>query len=130
MKTSKVLVLAMSLCMSLIMYSQSKKINVHELVGLWKLDMSPQNENDDNFAMMKITKIEDNSFQGEFYRDGVAIQEGTINTQLGVVYGALVSGDNSGKYNTTFYLKDGLLYGSTHAIDRGFLAVWIASKQK
>ncbi len=41
-----------------------------------------------------------------------------------------LSGDNSGEYNTTFFYEDGKLYGSTHAIERRFLAVWIATREK
>ncbi|NQX77170.1 hypothetical protein [Gilvibacter sp.] len=103
-------------------------VQTQELIGTWKLDMSPQDTTDDNFAMMRIEKIKGNSFEGTFYREGVKLTNGQLNTQLGIVYGALVSGDNSGSYNTTFYLKEGKLYGTTHAIDRNFLAVWIATK--
>lgn len=101
-----------------------------ELIGTWKLDMSPQDKTDDNFAMMRIEAIDGYSFTGTFYREGVALKNGQLNTQRGIVYGALVSGDNSGTYNSTFYLKDGKLYGTTHALDRNFLAVWIATKTK
>jgi hypothetical protein len=99
------------------------------LIGEWKLDMSPQDQTDNNFAMMRIESVDDNVLKGTFYREGVAIQKGQINTQRGIVYGALVSGDNSGLYNTTFYFEDGKLYGSTHALDRNFLSVWIAEKE-
>lgn len=100
------------------------------LIGTWKLDMSPHIEDDDNFAMMEITKVTGSEMKGTFYREGVKLREGRINTQRGIVYGALISGDNSGEYNTTFYYEDGKLYGSTHAIERGFLSVWIATKEK
>ena len=100
------------------------------LVGQWQLDMSPQDQTDDNFAMMTISKIEDGSFTGEFYREGVEIRNAQTNTQLGIIYGALISGDRSGTYNTTFYYKDGLLHGTTHAVDKNFLAVWTAVKVK
>lgn len=100
------------------------------LLGLWKLDMSPHIQDDDNFAMMRITRIEGSTFEGTFYRDGVSITEGRLNTQRGIIYGALVSGDGSGEYNTTFYYENGKLYGSTHAIQRQFLSVWIATKEK
>ena len=110
--------------------AQTTEIDLNVLVGKWKLDMSPQDKTDSNFAMMNITKIEDNTFKGEFYREGVKIRNAQINTQLKVIYGALVSGDNSGIYNTTFYYKDGILHGTTHAIDREFLAVWTAIKSK
>lgn len=98
------------------------------LVGVWKLDMTPFDLNDNNFAKMVIRKIDNNRLQGEFYRDGVEINEGRINTQNGRIYAALVSSDNSGSYNSSFYLKDGILYGTTHAIERDFLAVWTATK--
>lgn len=99
------------------------------LVGNWKLDMSPQNVSDSNFAIMEITSVEKNEIKGTFYRKGVKLREGQVNTQTGVIYGALVSGDNSGEYNTSFYYKDGKLYGTTHAIGRGFLSVWVATKE-
>lgn len=98
------------------------------LVGRWKLDMSPQDKTDNYFAMMEITRVRGNEMEGTFYREGVELREGKLNTRTGALYGALISGDNSGEYNTTFYYKDGKLYGSTHAVDRGFLAVWEATK--
>lgn len=106
----------------------STEIDLTVLIGTWKLDMSPQDTTDANFAMMKVTDIIDNSFKGEFYREGVKIRNAQINTQLGIIYGALISGDGSGEYNTTFYHQNGKLYGSTHAVDRNFLSVWTATK--
>jgi hypothetical protein len=67
---------------------------------------------------------------GEFYREGVQIRNAQINTQLGIIYGALISGDGTGDYNTTFYYKGGVLHGSTHAVNRNFLSVWTATKEK
>jgi len=107
---------------------QNESPDLNVLVGTWELDMSPENTSDANFAMMEITKVTNNSFEGFFYREGVEIQEGRINTQTGTIYGALVSGDNSGKYNTAFYYKDGILFGTTHSLSRDFLAVWTATK--
>lgn len=95
------------------------------LVGEWQLDMTPDNPDDSNFAKMIIRRVSDGSFTGTFYRDGVRIQEGRINQQTDRLYGALVSGDNSGRYATAFYHEDGKLYGSTHAIEREFLSVWV-----
>ena len=111
--------------------SPTETINSPEdLLGTWKLDMTPHNPNDANYAMMRITEVEGSSFRGHFYREGVKIQNGRLNTQSGKVHGALISQDNSGKYHTSYYLKDGKLYGTTHAIDRNFLAVWTATKTK
>ena len=105
-------------------------VDTNVLIGTWKLDMSPQDPNDDNFAMMRIKKIDGMQMKGIFYREGVVMREGQLNTQTGTIYGALISGDNSGEYNSTFYYKDGKLYGTTHAIERGFLAVWTATKEE
>ncbi|WP_299898211.1 hypothetical protein [uncultured Aquimarina sp.] len=111
-------------------FSQEDTKDLQQLVGEWKLDMSPQDTTDSNFAMMRIDKITSKSVEGTFYREGVKMREGRVNTQLDVIYVALVSGDNSGDYNTTFYYKNGKLYGSTHAIKKDFLAVWTAEKIK
>lgn len=99
------------------------------LIGTWKLDMTPDNPNDNNFAKMTINKIEKGKVYGEFYRDGVKMQYGVINKQTKKTTVALVSSDNSGSYNTSFYIEDGILYGTTHAIKREFLAIWTATKQ-
>lgn len=99
------------------------------LIGNWKLDMTPNDPNDSNFAMMEITSVKDNKLKGTFYREGVKLENGHINTQTGTIYGALMSADNSGGYNTSFYYKDNKLFGTTHAVDRKFLSVWVATKQ-
>ncbi|RZN82890.1 MAG: hypothetical protein EVB11_06875 [Winogradskyella sp.] len=130
MKTLQLLFFAFVLCSVNSIHSQSKDLDLDVLKGTWKLDMSPQDLTDNNFAMMKITKVDKNTIKGEFYRDGVKIREGRINTNLGIIYGALISGDNSGEYNTTFYYKGGILHGSTHSVGKDFLSVWTATKAK
>ena len=107
-----------------------EKADPQLLLGSWKIDMSPQDLTDENFALMRIEQVEGNQFEGIFYREGVRIQNGKLNTQLGKLYGALVSADGTGQYNTAFYYEDGLLHGSTHAIERNFLSVWTAKKIK
>ena len=109
--------------------SETATTDITLLKGNWKIDLSPENDSDNNFAKMIITDVGDNSLEGYFYRDEVKIREGRVNTKRGIIYGALVSGDNSGIYNTSFYYKNGLLYGTTHSIDKDFLAVWIATKE-
>ncbi len=108
--------------------SRVATLDTSVLIGKWQLDMTPENPGDANFASMEIRSVGDGSFEGFFYRDGVRIRDGRLNTQTGVISGALVSGDNSGTYNSTFYYKDGVLHGSTHAIGRDFLSVWTAIK--
>jgi hypothetical protein len=110
--------------------SQNNTLDIKVLIGNWKLDMSPENKTDSIFASMKITKVTNNSLEGFFYREGVEIRDGRINTQTGTIYAALVSGDNGGEYNSTFYYKDGILFGTTHSLSRDFLSVWTATKLK
>ena len=108
----------------------SPSIDNHaQLIGTWVLDMTPNNPNDNNFAKMTIDKIEKGKVYGEFYRDGVKMQYGVINKVTKRITVALVSSDNSGQYNSSFYLENGMLYGTTRAIERGFLAIWTATKQ-
>ncbi len=129
MKTKTVLSLFIfSLFMTSAFSQENEKVDPNVLLGEWKLDMSPDDENDTNFAMMRITNVENKKIQGTFYREGVKLKNGQINTQLGIIYAALTSGDNSGEYNTTFYFENGKLYGTTHALNRNFLSVWIAEK--
>ena len=105
-------------------------LDLNILLGRWELDMSPHDSTDSNFAMMHITEVTDISFKGEFYREGVEIRNADFNTQSGIIYGALVSGDGTGEYYTSFYYKDGMLHGSTHAASRNFLSVWTAKKEE
>jgi hypothetical protein len=129
MKTMYVVLISVLLSIPQLSKAQTTEINLTVLVGKWKLDMSPQDQTDSNFAMMEISEIKDNSFKGVFYREGVEIKDAQINTQLGVIYGALISGDNSGDYNSSFYLIDGILHGTTHAVNRNFLSVWTGTKE-
>lgn len=112
------------------MNAQSTKSDLSILKGVWKLDMSPQDTTDSNFAKMTITSVDGKNLKGFFYRDGVKIRNGKINTQTSTIYAALISGDGTGDYNTSFYYKEGKLYGTTHSIDRDFLAIWTATKEK
>ena len=130
MRKRSVLFLCIALFSGALTAQRSNETNPEMLLGEWKLDMSPQNPNDNNFAMMRITSVADSKLKGTFYREGVALKDGVVNTQTGTIYGALTSGDNSGSYNSSFYFEGGKLYGTTHAIDRGFLAVWAAEKVK
>ena len=109
--------------------AQENVLDLKVLKGTWKLDLTPENKEDTNYAVMKIDRIENNLVEGEFYREGVAIQEGRTNTQSGRIYVALISGDNSGIYNSAFYYENGKIYGTTHSINRDFLAVWEGEKQ-
>ncbi|MEM9821009.1 MAG: alpha/beta fold hydrolase [Bacteroidota bacterium] len=108
--------------------NESSPLNLKVLIGEWTLDMTPHDKTDSSFAMMNITEIEGQAFKGEFYREGVAIRNAQTHTRSGTLYGALISGDGTGEYHSTFYYKDGVLHGTTHAIQKNFLSVWTATK--
>lgn len=129
MKTANYLLALVLVVISLTSSAQSKEIDLGSFIGKWTLDLSPQDTTDSNFAMMEITSIDKKTVKGTFYREGVKIREGRVNLQLGIPYVALISEDGTGQYNSSFYMKDGELYGSTHAVDRGFLAVWKGTKE-
>jgi hypothetical protein len=111
-------------------WAQSAKPSpeANALLGSWNLDMTPTDKTDVNFATMEITKVNGNEINGSFYSTNVRFREGTINSQNGRIYAALVSGDGSGAYHTSFYYEDGKLYGTTHSIGRDFLSIWEAEK--
>ena len=100
------------------------------LKGTWQIDLTPNDTTDSNFATMTDQNIDDSQFFGEFYRTGVAIQKGQLNISNGKVYGALISADGTGQYATSFHYDGAKLHGTTHALDREFLAVWTATKQE
>ncbi|MFK8012002.1 MAG: hypothetical protein AB8B80_08190 [Marinicellaceae bacterium] len=126
----KLSVISIMLCLLINPIAQANKDDINQLLGEWQLDMTPENHEDDNFALMHISSIADNKIQGDFYRKGVKIQQAQINQQSNVLKAALISEDNSGKYHSSFYLEGEKLIGTTHAIDRGFLAIWTAKKIK
>ena len=128
MKIASVFPIILMICSVNIGGPQTSETDLNILVGEWKLDMSPEDLSDTNFAQMVISSAGENSIQGSFYREGVKIREGRLSVSGGTIYVALVSGDNSGTYNTSFYFKDGKLYGTTHSIDKDFLAVWEGEK--
>ena len=107
-------------------YSGQSGLNFLE--GEWVLDMSPQDSSDSNFAKMTINSIDNGQLKGFFYRDGVEIRNAQINQQTKRLYCALISGDGTGEYYTTFYLENGKLYGTTHSRERNFLSVWVGRK--
>jgi hypothetical protein len=110
-------------------YSQeltNEKLN--PLIGTWNLDLTPEDTTDNINAILKISQINDSKIEGYFYSEFSTIKNSTINIQSDKTYVAFVTNDNSGIYNTSFYLQDGKLYGTTHAVERNFLSVWIGIK--
>ncbi len=128
MKLDYLLTISLFMLYTNIADAQPSKMNLDVLVGSWNLDMTPQDPSDDKFAKMVISSVGENSIEGTFYREGVKIREGRINVSGETIYVALVSRDNSGTYNTSFCLQEGILYGTTHSLDKDFLAVWKGEK--
>ena len=78
--------------------------------------------------MMRIDTVNSTDMVGVFYRQGVIIQQGKINSQLGSIYASLICHGNRSKYYSSFHYKGVKLYDIIHAIDRGLLGVWIIEK--
>lgn len=97
-----------------------------ELVGTWKLDLTPGDLTDDVFTEMVIKAIDPDAVKGEFYYS--KMRKGQVNISYEGVYFAFVTNDGSGDYNTCGMYKNGELSGSTHSLGRDFLSVWTAVK--
>ncbi len=110
--------------------AQNGELNPSVLAGKWTLDFTPHRLDDSNFASMEITKVTNDTLEGYFYRSGVEMTDGQVNISTGKVYCALVSGDGTGKYYTSFYYENDKLYGTTHSVDKDFLSVWTGTKDK
>ncbi|MEL6253923.1 MAG: hypothetical protein AAFR87_18080 [Bacteroidota bacterium] len=108
--------------------AQEKPTNdpLKELEGKWKLDLSPENPNDDNFTELTIKEISPLGVKGTFYY--TKVREGRVNLSYEGVYFAFVTNDGSGDYNTTGLYRDGKLMGTTHSLGRDFLSVWTGKK--
>ena len=104
-------------------HAQKKELDPSILKGKWILDTTPHIEDDSKFASMEITKVTGDTLEGYFYRAGVNITEGQINLSTGKMYGALVSGDGTGKYYTSFYYENEPLNVEGFHIERlGYLS--------
>ena len=93
------------------------------LLGTWDLDLTPEDSTDNVSAILKISQINESKIEGYFYSEFSTITNSTINIQSDRIYVAFVTNDNSGFYNTSLYIKDGKLFGTTHAVERSFLSV-------
>ncbi|MEM8891239.1 MAG: hypothetical protein AAGD28_24890 [Bacteroidota bacterium] len=107
---------------------QQVKDPLKQLEGTWKLDLSPENPDDDNFTELVIKEISPLGVKGSFYYSKV--REGRVNLNFDAVYFAFVTDDGSGDYNTTAIFKEGKLMGTTHSLGRDFLSVWTGEKVK
>ncbi|MCA9727433.1 MAG: hypothetical protein KC729_07105 [Candidatus Eisenbacteria bacterium] len=96
------------------------------LLGTWKVDLRPTPDAEPYYQEFIVEQIEDGTFRGSFYH--TPVENARLNTDWGEVHFAFTTADNSGAYNTSGVLRDGILHGTTHSLARGFLAVWTAER--
>ena len=110
-------------------FTQNEITNkLEDIIGTWKLDLTPENKSDEVSAIMNIESVTDKIVTGYFYNENSNIQASAINIQTGKMYVSFITADGSGNYNSTFYIYNNKLYGTTHSIGRDFLSVWTAEK--
>ena len=126
MKKISICLFILCITTSLVAQEKSSQDPFEVLKGKWKLDLSPENPDDDNFTELSIKDISPLGVKGEFYY--TKMREGRVNISFEGVYFAFVTNDGSGDYNSVGIFKDGKLSGSTHSLGRDFLSVWTGEK--
>jgi hypothetical protein len=97
------------------------------LVGTWKVDLRPTPDAEPYLQQMVVTEVAGKTFAGTFY--GAPIMQARINTDWSAVRVAFVTEDQSGPYNHSAVLSNGVLEGLTNSTGRDFLAYWSARKE-
>ena len=98
-----------------------------ELAGTWQVDLRPTPDAAPYYQPFIVTAVEGKTFTGTFYQS--EIEEARINTDWDGVYFAFVTRDGSGVYHTAGRLVEGRMEGTTHALGRDFLSVWMGERQ-
>ncbi len=100
----------------------------NRLVGTWRVDLRPTPDAPPYYQTFVVTSAKDGRLSGTFYN--TEIRDSRTNKDWGTaVYFAFTTNDGSGAYHTAGRLtSDGRLEGTTHAVGRGFLAVWTAER--
>ena len=94
-----------------------------DIEGTWKIDLRPTPEAAPYYQYLTISRVEEGRVYGSFYNS--PLQYGTINQDWGTVVVAFVTQDAGGNtYNTTLEVDGDRMRGTTHSIERSFLAVW------
>ena len=97
-------------------------------VGTWIVDLRPTPDAEPYFQEFVVESVEGGQFLGSFY--GTSVENARLNADWGPLHFAFTTDDGSGTYHTTGTLEGGVLYGTTHALGRGFLAVWTAEREE
>lgn len=96
------------------------------LVGTWTVDLRPMPDAEPYFKTFVVERVEGRTLAGSFYDSEVT--DGHVNADWGAVHFAFTTSDGVGEYHTAGVLEGGRLRGTTHAVGRGFLAVWSAER--
>jgi hypothetical protein len=95
------------------------------LFGTWRVDLRPDPAAAPAEAPFVVTAAPGDSLVGSFY--GSPIRQARVNRAWGRLHVAFVTYDNTGVYHHTAVLvAPDRLDGTSHALGRGFLAVWRA----
>jgi hypothetical protein len=97
------------------------------IFGTWRVDLRPDPAAPPADAPFVVTGAAGDSLVGTFY--GSPIRQARVNRAWGRLHVAFVTYDNTGAYHHTAVLvAPGRLEGTSHALGRGFLAVWRAAR--
>ena len=95
------------------------------LFGTWRVDLRPDPAAAPAEAPFVVTAAAGDSLIGTFY--GSPIRQARVNRAWGRLHVAFATYDNTGVYHHTAVLvAPDRLEGTSHALGRGFLAVWRA----
>jgi len=105
--------------------AEPAKPELSALAGAWRVDLRPAPDADPYFQSL-VVAITDGQVEGSFY--DTAFRDFQANADWATLHFAFVTEDGSGIYHTSGRLVEGRLERTTHALGRGFLAVWTAER--
>jgi hypothetical protein len=97
------------------------------LAGTWTVDLRPTPDAPAYTQSFLVVADTSAPFQGSFY--GSPVQNVVVNQDWGALRIAFTTSDDSGVYHHVAVLDGTRLEGTTHAVGRGFLAVWTATRE-
>jgi len=106
----------------------AQTVPTDSLAGAWTVDLRPAPEADFYGVPFVVDSVyTDSTFAGSFH--GSRVQNATFNLSWGVTRFAFTTDDGGSVYHTSGVLHDGWLEGTTHAVQRGFLSYWTATRR-
>ena len=106
--------------------TQQNTNDTNELIGKWKIDLRPTPKSPKYFQFLRITEINDRTFEGSFY--GSSIKDGLINTEWEKIYFSFTTSDASNVYYHSGYLLEDKLYGVSYCPGRSLVSPWTGEK--